>query len=414
MVTCKTACARIGCVFPDVKLITYSAKQSIAAFAAIILISFSICGQSPRTSTDNTAERQLNLLVLGDSILWGQGLKEEHKAWYQVKNWMQKTSGRMVREKIEAHSGALVGSAGDSPWNTATRVDGEVNRPAPTVNDQIDDALKSYADPSQVDLVLVDGCINDIDARRFLNAANTPDGIRNLTHEKCGSLVEAALGRITSSFPKAHVIVTGYFPVISDQTENDLFMRVLAKRFYTPAAGAPKISDKQLRARLIEISKEWYQASNQSLTEAARKVDGQLAAKGSRQRVLFAEITFLPKHSFGTSESRLWGFDASALRKLLVVLTFGKVTIRANDERRSQRAASCKEVFKRSSGETDDQKRTREGNLMLCRLAAVGHPNRKGAVMYAEAISKQLKLLVDEAGWFRDGRSVTTPGNPIH
>ena len=395
------------------KLGIYSAKQSIAAFAAVILISFSICGQSPQTTPDNPAERQLNLLVLGDSILWGQGLKEEHKAWYQVKTWMQKTSGRTVREKIEAHSGALVGSARDLPLNAVTRVDGEVNRPAPTVNDQIDDAVKSYADPSQVDLVLVDGCINDIDARRFLNAANTPDRIRGLAQEKCGSLVEAMLGRITSSFPNAYVIVTGYFPVISEQTENDLFMRALAKRFYTPEAGSPKMSDKQLRARLIEISKEWYQASNHSLMGAASKIDGQLAAKGSRQRVLFADIGFLPEHSFGARNSRFWGFDASALRKLLVVLTFGKVTIRANDERRSQRNASCKEVFKRPAGETEDQKRTRKGNLMLCRLAAVGHPNRKGALMYAEAISKQLKLLVGEAGWLRDLRNVTAPGNPI-
>src|SRR2546430_13444882 len=48
--------------------------------------------------------------VLGDSILWGQGLKEEHKAWHQVKSWLEQTTGREVREKIEAHSGAVIRS----------------------------------------------------------------------------------------------------------------------------------------------------------------------------------------------------------------------------------------------------------------------------------------------------------------
>jgi hypothetical protein len=46
---------------------------------------------------------------------------------------------------------------------------------------------------------------------------------------------------------------------------------------------------------------------------------------------------------------------------------------------------------------------------MLCRLAAIGHPNRQGAQMYAEAIGKQLKLL----GWLRDSRAIAAPDNGI-
>jgi len=30
------------------------------------------------------------MLVLGDSILWGQGLKPEHKSWYYVKALLAK------------------------------------------------------------------------------------------------------------------------------------------------------------------------------------------------------------------------------------------------------------------------------------------------------------------------------------
>lgn len=391
------------------KRIAHPAKCSIlAALAAIIFISsLPTFGQSAQPAAD---DRQFNLLVLGDSIAWGQGLREEHKAWYQVKTLLEESAGRKVRERVEAHSGAVIGSPGDSGGNPVSRLDGEVNRGLPSVNDQIDNALRSYADPSQVDLVIVDGCINDLDAHRLLNAANTPEGIRELAEQKCGPPMEALLARLTKSFSNAHVIVTGYYPILSEKTSSDLFMRALAKRFYT---GTARMNDKQLRARLIAISKEWYEGSNQMLAAAAGKIDAQLAAKSSRQRVLFAEVGFMPEHSFAAPQSRLWGFDASFLRKLLVVLTLGRVTLKTNDEQRNQRDTSCKDTFRRPAGETKDQKRERENRIMLCRLAAIGHPNREGASMYAEAISKQLKALISSPGWIRGLGVIAAPGNPL-
>lgn len=391
------------------KRIAHSAKCSIlAALAAIIVISsLPGYGQSAQPATDS---RQFNLLVLGDSIAWGQGLREEHKAWYLVKTWLEATGGWRVRERIEAHSGAVIGAVGDSAGDPPPPLDGEVNRGVPSVNDQLENALRSYADPAKVDLVIVDGCINDLDARRILNAVNTPDGIRELAQQKCGPPVEALLGRVIRSFPNAHVIVTGYYPIISEKTANDFFMRALAKILYT---GSSPMKDKQLRARLIEISREWYQTSSRMLAAATEKVDEHLAAQGSRQRALFAGVGFLPEHSFAAPQSRLWGFDASAIRKLLVILTLGRVTLNTNDERRGQRSASCNDIFRRPAGETAEQKQARQNRIMLCRLAAIGHPNRKGAQMYAEAINKQLKVLISSPGWLRSRGAIAAPGNPL-
>src|SRR5882724_3803738 len=230
-----------------------STKRLLIALAAIILIASGIArAQNPQPSaTEKSGPRPLNMLVLGDSISWGQGLKDEHKAWHQTKTWLKETTGREVRERIEAHSGAVIGTAEERGVTSSVLLDGEVNRAVPTINEQIDEALKSYPDPSQVDLVLVNGCINDVDARKLLNAVNTPDEIHQSAEAKCGGLVENLLQRIAASFPNAHVIVTGYFPIISEETTNDFFMRVLAKRLYTPAAGAPRLNDKELRARLI-------------------------------------------------------------------------------------------------------------------------------------------------------------------
>ena len=389
------------------KVISNSAKSFLlAALAVSILVSSSpVYGQSAQPAND---DKQFNLLVLGDSIAWGQGLREEHKAWYLVKTWLENNSGRPVRQRVEAHSGAVIGSVGDSAGNPVPALDGEVNRGLPSVNDQIDNALRSYTDPAKVDLVIVDGCINDLDARRLLNAVNTPEGIREAAQQKCGPPMEALLSRIAGKFPSAHVIVTGYYPILSERTESDLFMRALAKRLYT---GAERMNDKQLRARLIEISRQWYLGSNQMLAIAAGSVDEQLRAKGSRQRVLFAEVGFQPDQSFAASQSRLWGFDASWLRKVLVILTLGRVTLKTNDEQRNQRNASCKETFKPSAGETKQQKEARENRIMLCRLAAIGHPNRKGAQVYADAIGRQLKIVMNSPGWLRSVRAIGVPAN---
>lgn len=389
------------------KLIVSPFKFSIlAALAAVICFSsLTGYGQSIRPAADG----QFNLLVLGDSILWGQGLKDEHKSWYLVKTWLESSYGQHVRERIEAHSGAIIGTAGDLGADRIPALNGEVSRGVPSVNGQIDNVLRSAADPTKVDLVLVDGCINDLDARRLLNAANAPAGILELAQQKCVAPVEALLGRIATTFPNAHIVVTGYYPILSERSANDFFMRALYERLYT---GTEPMNTKQLRGRLIEISREWYQATNRMLAAATEKVDAQLSARGSRQRALFAQVGFLPEHSFAAPQSRLWGFNASAIRKLLVILTLGRVTLNTNDERRKQRSANCNEIFARPAGETKEQKAQRENRLMQCRLAAIGHPNPKGAQMYAEAINQQLKMLISNPGWLRGTGTIATPGNP--
>ncbi len=389
------------------KVIAPSAKlYSLAAIAALLLFSSGALSQ--------TAKEPLNLLVLGDSISWGQGLHDEHKASYLVKRWLEQQTGREVRQTMEAHSGAVIGPSASAldtiSRDTALGLDGELSRAYPTINDQVDYAVKAFGNPARVDLIIVNGCINDLDFRRLLNAANTPDGIREITQAKCGPPVEALLKRLTITFPSAQVVIIGYYPILTEKTANDLFMRALAKRFYSPQPNAPKMNDKTLRARLIAISREWYQTSNQLLSAAARQVDTELTATGSRRHVLFADPGFRTENAFAAKETRLWGFDATWVRKMLAVFTLGRVQLRSNDERRSYRGDLCKKYFKKPAEETPEQEAAREDRLIRCRLAAVAHPNRKGAAMYADAIGNLLKPLISEAGWLRrTGEGVASP-----
>jgi hypothetical protein len=203
--------------------------------------------------------------------------------------------------------------------------------------------------------------------------------------------MQSLLRKVITSFPAAYVIVTGYYPFISEQTRNDIFMKALTKKFFTAAPGATELTRETTFKRIIANSEQWYRSSNASLSEAVRTVNAELGAQTSPRRVMFAEIHFLPEHSFRAPRTKLWDFENSPLRKLLVFLSLGKVLLRTNDEVRNQRAASCKQFWQAPPGETPEQKKERKNKELVCRYAALGHPNRKGALTYAEAIIEQLK-----------------------
>src|SRR5438477_2640493 len=112
----------------------------LAAIAALLVLHSFARAQTAQSSTPRKIDRPLNLLVLGDSISWGQGLRDEHKASFLVKSWLEQQTGREVRQTMQAHSGAVIGPS-ESPADTAARdaalaLDGELSRAYPTINDQ--------------------------------------------------------------------------------------------------------------------------------------------------------------------------------------------------------------------------------------------------------------------------------------
>ncbi len=359
--------------------------------ALFLLAPVTRCQDAQSTSPEKCVDRPLNMLVLGDSIIWGQGLRTEHKSWYQIKLWLAQNTGRAVSERIEAHAGAVIEVGGTE--HDSVSVDGEVKVTVPSVINQVERALRNYADGTQVDLVLVSGCINDVGTTNLLNAAKTPEEIRLLTEAKCGPTMERLLRRITSSFPTAYVIVTGYYPFVSEKTRRDLFTKAFAKGFYQANPGASSLSQEVIFKRMIANSDEWYRSSNKSLGEAVKRVNAEFSGADSQGRVMFAAITFLPEHSFRAPKTKVWNFENSQFRKLMVILSAGKILPRTNDEMRKQRAASCKEFWKPLPIETSDQKKEKRNQALLCRYGALGHPDRKGALTYAEAIKEQLKTV---------------------
>lgn len=391
---------------------------STAALLLLIAISADGArGQCP-TAVDTGLENRLNMLVLGDSILWGQGLREPQKSWYRVKCWLQGTTGRIVDVVVKAHSGAIVER---SPGHTQSysSPNGEVNLPLPSINEELDEAIKSYGDAIKVDLILLDGCINDVDVRNLLNASVDRNLIRERAAYSCGAAMARLLRRTTTAFPNAHVVVPGYYRIVSSETEDNAFIRLLVKKLAGPLTSEEKLNDKQRRDRLIANSKEFYTVSTSSLREAIRQVNEELQARGSKQKILFAEIQFWPEHAFSAKDSLLWTFvfastNLSGFRKLLVILTFGTSAYKPNDAMRKERVASCKETYKKPKGlkEPKAQKQSRENHYLACRYASLGHPNQMGALIYAESIKGQLQWLIPTTGWLRQtGATETTRPN---
>jgi lysophospholipase L1-like esterase len=359
-------------------------KLNLSIVSIVFLIVSPAFCQTSQLTPNQPPVRPINMLVLGDSIMWGQGLKPDHKPSYHVKVWLEKTTRRTVIERIEAHSGAVI--EGDSVIDKRTSTDREVNLGLPTLLQQLDSALRAYSDGSQIDLVLLSGCGNDVGFQTMLNAS-TIEEVADMTREKCGGPMEELLRRITTSFPAAEIIVIGYYPFFSEHTRNDFLVRALARRFFKTQPGAPKISSKEVFKRLEVNSKQWYETSNQTLAQEAQKINVEIG----RQRVMFARIEFPPDYSFAAPRTRLWNFNRSPFRMALVLLSFGRILLPSNDEVRRQRTASCDEVFKKQPNETPEQKKERKALRLSCRYAALGHPNRQGALLYADAITNILQ-----------------------
>ncbi|NJM53676.1 MAG: hypothetical protein HC846_09980 [Blastocatellia bacterium] len=48
------------------------------------------------------------MLVVGDSVIWGQGLEEKDKTYTLIKNWLETELDKRVNLKVKAHSGATI------------------------------------------------------------------------------------------------------------------------------------------------------------------------------------------------------------------------------------------------------------------------------------------------------------------
>ncbi len=344
------------------------------------------------------------MLVIGDSIMWGQGLRENEKFSSRVKCWLQTKINRPVETHVEAHSGAVITLPAPVVPRFAS-TSGEVNLTTPTINEQLDQAVRFYSEQrASPALILMNGCINDVGVKNLLAASTPLAELQMKARKSCGEDMQSLLQRVRSSFPQAYVLVMGYYRIVSPQTADNAFLRLLVKKLNSQRSEAQRLSDKEIRRRLIVLSEEWYRTSTASLLEAVNKTNQLEAAP----KVLFVEIDFGPEHVFAAPDSLLWNFmfastNVSGFAKVIVLLSFGTAAYKTNDHVREIRIKNCEEAFKKPKGvkEEKDQKAARKDLFLTCRYASLGHPNQMGALIYTEAIKGRLLHLIENAGWKR-------------
>ena len=319
--------------------------------------------------------------------------------------------------RVEAHSGAVI-SSGSEARLSFTTANGEVNLPTPSVNEQLDRAIQFYQEGrSSPDLILLNGCINDVGVKNLLAASTPLEDLRARARKSCGEDMHALLLRVRKSFSQSYVLVTSYYPIVSLQTDDNAFLRLLVKKLNNQRPEARQMTDKEMRARLIAISDEWYKTSTASLMEAVAKTNAEVGLQSGPPKVSFVEIQFGPEHVFAAPDTLLWNFMFASTHlkgfpKVIVLLSFGTAAYKPNDHVRESRVKSCEQTFKKPKGIKEDknQKNLRQDLFLICRYASLGHPTQMGALIYTEAIKAQLQQIIDKAGWKQDlNRALTLP-----
>ncbi|MDO9021355.1 MAG: metallophosphoesterase [Deltaproteobacteria bacterium] len=356
----------------------------------------------------------MKVLVLGDSILWGQGLAEEQKTSTLVCRELGRSLGEPVTIHRFAHSGADVWDDGqrgviaamnpdpppfERPFAVSDEIvrstrgparspaardaSGEVPLEAPYLLHQILDAAEEIPG-GDVDLVLVDAGINDTEVYNLVLPFKATESVV-LRGGSILSRVRFALDRLGKAFPRAKVVVTGYYPVVSEQTDLDEllpFARRVGKAALEeglergrrllglgePEAGLESMSDFQfldpfgkLRRSLAERCLRWTEAVHGSLRRATSDWD---AGRGVG---LFVDPAFGPEHAAFAPETLIWRFDQG----------------NPLDPRAAARARWC------------DERNVRGFDRLIIECASMGHPNPEGAARYADRIVRAIK----QADW---------------
>jgi hypothetical protein len=342
-------------------------------------------------------------MSVGDSLMWGQGLKPEHRFREIVRLRLKRHFGEVV-ELSMARSGAIVHPERNHPAGTddarihqtvlVPPID-ENYSPSGYTRETPNSTLSSRqqlrtaselieAGPCRgVRWILLDGGINDIGINGLLLpleaygsgwALNGWGAWIDEQAEKVAGELEVVIEEALELFPNAVVIVNGYFPIFSWSSIGGRGKLNSMGVLYA-GIGALLGSGVGLAA-LSGASYAWQMASNHFIRRAVDRV-----ADRRGRTVLFARSNIETDRCLFARKSWLWGADnlpdGFPLDPAEWVNLLGGAT--PEDEVSKHRIPRCT-ALKNDLGER-----------VRCNLASMGHPNVAGAEDYAESITVALE-----------------------
>jgi hypothetical protein len=301
---------------------------------------------APQNSNPSVANAQSPvMLVMGDSVTWGQGLEDGNKFYRLVFDQLSQTYPGL-QAAMRAHSGAVIGAGINSKWPS---LPGEIPVSGPTIFDQ----CNQYAEPSAVRVILMNGGINDVDLRVLLNPATQASSLSDLIEQYCYRDMKLLLQTVAAKFsdPQCRIILLGYYPILSENSEQH------GIPFLLKARGIPNAEVLMRSAGVSDprdLAVRFWRESDLCLKAAAAEVN-----QTFNNRITYILPPFEARNALFESDPWLWSVG---------------MDLAAEDEVVDQRTEACIRLV---PGWLDCQ---------ICRRASVGHPDPTGAIKYYEAI----------------------------
>jgi lysophospholipase L1-like esterase len=365
------------------------------------------------------AQRSFNVLILGDSIAWGQGLKPEHRWRTLLIDRLGEVLKREVREiSGEIHSGATIGigdynQIGDPGLYQPGKREksyldkgpygGEIPSATPTVLAQLDALDASPDKDAPIDLVVISAGINDVRVTRLLDPYARDRFIADLIQLHCRLHLTALLDRVRTRCvernPACRVAVLSYFEMVSaDSTDfpslRDFIAALLSQPPHTRAEARRKSELQGVAeatqavnppkpyasfADLPDVAKRMIEAAQRFYAESEKAI-GQAVDDANRPPFSQAFVHVTPRIALDQAVFVTPGPSA------LWAVRFTDGSILPLDEVAALRQPLCLEIY---SPEHDN------ASLNECRIASLGHPNVAGAQRgYFEALWDAIASLV--------------------
>lgn len=303
------------------------------------------------------------VVVLGDSILWGQGLRDHEKIYRRVATTFGERLGNIgMYCDLLAHSGAIIGIGDDGKERSsnAPPLYGEVNVDFPTILEQ---CARYTIAPETVDLVLIDGGINDVGLTRLFDPTIGSRELSRLTELHCGAHMETLLKRVAAKFRTAAIVATGYYRIISPLS-NVVYLPMLLEALL----GCPLVLSAGVTPALMENCRIFAETARGALFSAVSRVNAQL---GGPPRIVAAVPPFGDANVALGPDPLIYGvnYDLSPQDTFI----------------REQRKQACAAAGDRT-------------NQTICQLASAGHPNARGAEVYANTVLQALQQVTVPVG----------------
>ncbi len=307
------------------------------------------------------------LAVIGDSVLWGNGLENRDKISSRVARVLERELGRRVVTQMLAQSGATI-VPGPDDGVCAASCNGEV----PFVPTSITTQVGLIERPDLVEVVIMDGCANDISIATILSPQTTDAEMESLAAEFCDAAMRELLAAVRARLPSAAIVVTGYYPFVTDESSTlGLSAWEITRGVIGSDGEIPLASELTHQSELFVGLTSAYLAAAVAATQA----------EAPDSRIGFVEPRFGAENAAFASEAWLWGVTSdNALFEDLNLIQALNLDLFPEDPVQSVRVQLCADPSNTLT-------------LLECLYASVGHPNPRGSESYAVELVAKLREL---------------------